>query len=260
LDEIRRTARPVARERTSSTLGSSLRMCSPSGSVIRIGGRGSPRAGARRRPRKSPRGAATCADSSRSPPSLSRRQEERAPGRQGTLAGPRRLRSPTRLAWTSRGNARGLRCGRARCGLPPGRSRPNASIVTLSSARHGPRSSFLNTYVARRSTSYGSLVVDVQIQPAPEALDHGHRARPPVAEFRGDGRDAAGSRARHAHARRAPPAPARDPIRLRWHTISNTAGVWSLIGLLARCAPLGARWVSQRRRAMPFTPFSSCIG
>jgi hypothetical protein len=57
-----------------------------------------------------------------------------------------------------------------------------ASIVTLSSARHGPRSSFLNTYVARRSTSYGSLVVDVQIQPTPEALDHGHRARPPVAD------------------------------------------------------------------------------
>src|SRR5215831_4150691 len=44
-DEIRRTARPVARERTSSTVGSSLRMCSPSGSVIRIGGRGSPTRG-----------------------------------------------------------------------------------------------------------------------------------------------------------------------------------------------------------------------
>ena len=43
-----------------------------------------------------------------------------------------------------------------------------ASIVTLSSARHGPRSSFLNTYVARRSTSYGSLVVDVQIRPPPK--------------------------------------------------------------------------------------------
>jgi len=48
--------------------------------------------------------------------------------------------------------------------------------------------------------------------------------------------------------------------KLRWHTISNTADGWSLIGLLARCVRSDARWVSQRWRTMPVTSCSNYIG
>src|SRR5262249_58270813 len=73
------------------------------------------------------------------------------------------------------------------------------------------------------------VVVDVQIESAPEALNHRHRSRSSIADSVAGGHVRAGSRATRARTRRAPRARVRDPT-----PANSAAGT-------ARSAPTGAR-------------------